>query len=60
MHQMGREAMEVPIFLTDLRLCLVCPGMDPTQPNPVEGSLEFDLLVLDPDTIITFGNPPTI
>jgi hypothetical protein len=29
-------------------------------PTPVGGSLEFDLLVLDPDTIITFGNPPTI
>ena len=27
------------------------------QPNPVEGSLEFCLLVFDPDTIIAFGNP---
>jgi hypothetical protein len=27
------------------------------QPNPVEGSLEFGLLVFDPDTIIAFGNP---
>jgi hypothetical protein len=27
------------------------------QPNPGEGSLEFSLLVFDPDTIIAFGNP---
>jgi len=65
----GREAMEVPtcrFACMGLPLHLYGNGMKSVdgskaqpagQPNPVEGSLEFGLLVFDPDTIIAFGNP---
>lgn len=54
----GHASANMPVCLLGLPLPL--ERIQPVQPNPVEGSLEFDLLVLDPDTIITFGNPPTI